>query len=453
MILRFRRAAPPAEPAVEPTSASSSPDLERIVSDVAHQASGLGKESANLNGLIDDLALMSRQQAETFKTLAAEIDAMVHANLAIEEATKVSNESVRHARETVEQIGQGVIAVTDNLSEVADAANEITQIALQTRLVAFNASVEAKRAGEAGRGFGVVADAVRDLAAKVEQSSKLIMSTVTQLDARIKALANDIQSRGRDRKDDSENSSFHAAVSEVERGVAGIATTAKKNLEGCAGVLDSVRGLSEQVTGTATALQSARKRTEGFLSLSESLIEMTAESGIQTEDTPLIEAALGAAGKICALLEEGVRSGQLSEADLFDGKHQPIPGTNPEQFMTRFTPYCEKVLPNILEDILTWSPKVVFGVVTDSHCYIPTHNRKFSKPQGSDPVWNQANSRNRRFFTGRTESAAIKSRRKFLLQTYRRDMGGGVHAVMKDLSVPLMVNGKHWGALRIGIQF
>lgn len=453
MILRFRRAALQAEPAVEPTTTSSSPDLERIVGDVARQASGLGKESADLNGLIDDLALMSRQQVETFKALAGEIDAMVHANLAIEEATKASSESVRHARETVEQIGQGVIAVTDNLSEVADAANEITQIALQTRLVAFNASVEAKRAGEAGRGFGVVADAVRELAAKVEQSSKLIMSTVTQLDARIKSLADNIQAKSGDHGNDSVNSSFHAAVSEVEQGVAGIATTAKKNLDGCAGVLDSVRGLSEQVTDTASALQSARKRTEGFLSLSESLIEMTAESGIHTEDSPLIEAAMQAARKICALLEDGVRSGQLSDADLFDDKHQAIPGTNPEQFMARFTPYCDKVLPDILEGILTWSPKVVFGVVTDRKGYIPTHNRKFSKPQGGDPVWNQANSRNRRFFIGRTESAAIKSRRKFLLQTYRRDMGGGVHAVMKDLSVPLMVNGKHWGALRIGIQF
>lgn len=438
------------EPEVGPTEVK---DIEGVVGRVAHQASGLGKESATLNGLIDDLAVMSGKQAETFKALAGEIDAMIRANQAIEEVTKSSNESVRRARQTVEQIGQGVIGVTDNLAEVADAANEITKIALQTRLVAFNASVEAKRAGEAGRGFGVVADAVRDLAAKVEHSSKQIMSTVTQLDARIKLLADDIRSKetrqkGADRKD-----TFDAAVSEVERGVEDIAVTAQKNLAGCAGVLESVRGLSDQVGDTAHALQQASKRTESFLSLSESLIEIVAESGVRTDDTPFIEAAVETAAQVSRIFEEAVRGGTMTIADLFDEKYQRIPGTNPEQFMTRFTEFTDRTLQGIVDSILTWSPKIAFGVATDMRGYVPTHNSKCSKPQGADPVWNAANCRNRRIFMGRTEKAAVMNQRRFLLQTYRRDMGGGNYVVMKDLSVPIWVNGKHWGALRVGYQF
>lgn len=84
---------------------------------------------------------------------------------------------------------------------------------------------------------------------------------------------------------------------------------------------------------------------------------------------------------------------------------------------------------------------------------MPTHNRKYSYPQGKDPVWNKSNCRNRTFFTGRTEMAAVKDQRKFLLQTYRRDMGGGKYVIMKHLSVPIWVDGRHWGALRIGYQF
>src|SRR6202008_413490 len=93
--------------------------------------------------------------------------------------------AVSHARSAVQAVGEEVGGIVSTLRQVSDAAAQITQIALQTRLVAFNASVEAKRAGEAGRGFGVVADAVKDLSAKVEASSKEIMSTVGELDSRI----------------------------------------------------------------------------------------------------------------------------------------------------------------------------------------------------------------------------------------------------------------------------
>jgi methyl-accepting chemotaxis protein len=280
------------------------------------------------------------------------------------------------------------------------------------------------------------------------------MSTVTQLDARIKLLADDIRSKGERQKDsDRKGETFDAAVSEVERGVSDIAVAAKQNLTSCADVLNSVGGLSEQVASTAAALQTARKRTEGFLTLSESLIEMTAESGIRTEDTPFIEAAMDTAAQIGRLFEESVRSGHIALTDLFDSKHQPIPGTNPQQYMTRFTEFCDEVLPDILEKILTWSPKIVFGAANDCHGYLPTHNRKYSKPQGSDPVWNAAHCRNRRIFNGRTEMAAIRNENPFLLQTYRRDMGGGNFAVVKDLSVPIRVNGRKWGVLRVGYQF
>ena len=45
-----------------------------------------------------------------------------------------------------------------------------------------------------------------------------------------------------------------------------------------------------------------------------------------------------------------------------------------------------------------------------------------------------------------------RNTRPFLLQTYRRDMGGGSFMLMKDLSSPLWVRGRHWGAFRIGYR-
>jgi methyl-accepting chemotaxis protein len=99
--------------------------------------------------------------------------------------------------------------------------------------------------------------------------------------------------------------------------------------------------------------------------------------------------------------------------------------------------------------LLALDKRVVFCAAVDTKGYLPTHNKKFSQPQGSDPAWNAAHSRNRRIFNDRTGLASGSHTKPFLLQTYRRDMGAGEYALMKDVSAPIMVAGRHWGGLRL----
>ena len=54
---------------------------------------------------------------------------------------------------------------------------------------------------------------------------------------------------------------------------------------------------------------------------------------------------------------------------------------------------------------------------------------------------------------GIAQTAAGRNERRFLLQTYRRDMGGGQRVLMKDLSAPITVQGRHWGGLRLAYSF
>ena len=67
-------------------------------------------------------------------------------------------------------------------------------------------------------------------------------------------------------------------------------------------------------------------------------------------------------------------------------------------------------------------------------------------------VWNAANARDKRFFDDRVGLAAGNSSSPYLIQSYRRDMGGGEFVTMKDISAPIYVNGRHWGGLRIGYK-
>lgn len=228
-----------------------------------------------------------------------------------------------------------------------------------------------------------------------------------------------------------------SAVNQVNEQVARIASAAAANLEKCGHMTAEVGELVEGVELSSANLQDARGRVNNLLELGESLVELTAASGCETVDTPFIRALSAAAQNVSEMFESAVARGEIALADLFDENYRPIPNTNPQQYVTRFTEFTDRVMPPIQEALLNFDPKVVFCAAVDRNGYLPTHNKKFSQPQGADPAWNAANCRNRRIFNDRTGLAAGRNQKPFLLQTYRRDMGGGAFVLMKDLSVPI----------------
>jgi methyl-accepting chemotaxis protein len=445
-VFRSNRSAPTvsAEPVV-----AAQPDLRAAVQSIGKQASTMGREVAEVRGQLDDTTKGAARQAQAVAALAEQLKSITNAQDDISGVTAGSMSAVARARQAVEGIGSGVSAIVDTLRNVSDAAGQITQIALQTRLVAFNASVEAKRAGDAGRGFGVVADAVKDLAGKVESSSKAIMSTVGELDTRIEALSKEIQSR----PNQAEQGAFQRALAELESGVSSITAAAQQSRSICDGLNGQMSAIEAEMHQTGRALDSALTRSESFLKVSEHLIELVAECGIETEDTPFILAAKEAAGQISKLLEDALRTGTISQADLFDEHYKPMPGTNPAQVTTRFVDLADRLFPQVQERVLASSPKIVFCISVDRNGYVATHNKLYCNPQRGDLAWDSANSRYRRIFNDRTGLASARNQRPFLLQTYRRDMGGGKFVLLKEAAAPITVNGKHWGGLRLAFNF
>ena len=184
------------------------------------------------------------------------------------------------------------------------------------------------------------------------------------------------------------------------------------------------------------------------------MIEGVSDSGVHTEDTPYIQAAQQAAAEIAARLDEALGSGAITAADLFDERHLPIAGTDPAQHTTRFADLADRLFPAVQERVLELSDKVVFCIAVDRHGYVACHNQRYNQRQRpGDVVWNTANCRNRRIFNDRTGLASARNERPFLLQTYRRDMGGGTFIVMKEAAAPIRVQGRHWGGLRLAFKF
>lgn len=369
-------------------------------------------------------------------------------------------QEIRQLVESVRGIEERLGSLKTSLGGVRGMSSDIQTIARQTNLLALNATIEAARAGEAGKGFAVVATEVKNLASQAGTATAGINDTVSDLSNNIGQLI-DTSSATLQIADEVNRGvgvingvleDFNGVMSNVEGKVGEIATAVTASLAHCQTVLDDIDTFFEGVKKTGENLRDAETRVTRALEQGEHIMNLVAGAGLKTGDTPFIEAVTEAASRVMEAFEAAVESGRASVADLFDDAYEAVPGSDPAQFITRFTQLTDDLLPAIQEPLLRLDRRVVFCVAVDRNGYLPTHNAIFSKPQGKDSVWNNANCRNRRIFKDRTGLRAAQNQTEFLLQTYRRDMGGGKFALMKDLSVPIMINGRHWGGLRLAYR-
>ncbi|MFN5277970.1 methyl-accepting chemotaxis protein, partial [Bradyrhizobium sp.] len=170
---------------------------------------------------------------------------------------------------------------------------------------------------------------------------------------------------------------------------------------------------------------------------------------IHEENTEFVTRAMEAGHALSKIFENGLASGAIAIADMFDTDYVEIAGTNPVQHRTRMLDWAERALPAFQEAFLAKDKRMAFCVAIDQNGYLPVHNKVYSQPQRpGDVAFNTANSRNRRIFNDAAGLAAGRNQRAYLIQTYARDMGNGNTVMMREIDVPIRVRGRHWGGFR-----
>ena len=228
-----------------------------------------------------------------------------------------------------------------------------------------------------------------------------------------------------------------------------IADSARSNLGHCDQLTTQLDEFGQRIAGSFKNLHSVDGQCEKLLDGLELLVDDISFANFQADDTPYMDATWKLAAEVKTSFEEALRLGEVTLGDLFDETYTEIPNTNPQQYMARWTALADRRLPAIQEKYLHVLPGVQFAIIIDRNHYLATHNAQYSKPQGPDPVWNAANSRNRRFFPVRHSVMSERSPRDSRLSVMRRDLGGGRYVMMKITAVRIFIQGRRWGRASI----
>lgn len=436
-------------------------DVAGIVEAVIRSSEALREEHTALRGTVSAL------EADQAKVAEASDEARLLSERAIErlgEGTALIHSSlgqINSLLELVEALSQHVTSFAAAMEQVRRSSKDIEQIAETTNILALNATIEAMRAGDAGRTFAVVAGEVKSLANDTRKATEEITATVDALGVEAAQVIERIETGSR------ASGEAKASVAQIERTIVGVGelveevdkqndqiarstTTISDHVVRVQDVLDS---FDKAALDNETKLERAHSRMEELEMTASEMFDRIVQAGLSPQDSAMVEAAQGFAREIAAATEKEIEAGRITELALFDSNYQEIAGSNPKRYRTGLSDWAHEHWRPCLDRAKASDPRVLAAACTDLRGFLPTHLSERSQPPTGNLAHDTAFCRNGRIIFDPIDQKAKNSAAPYMMAVYRQEGDGERYIVVRNVYVPLIINGRRWGDFEFAYSF
>lgn len=436
-------------------------DVAGIVEAVIKSSAALRAEHEALRETVTAL------EADQAKVAEASDEARLLSERAIErlgEGTALIHGSLLQINELLELVAalsQHVTGFAAAMEQVRRSSKDIEQIAETTNILALNATIEAMRAGDAGRTFAVVAGEVKSLANDTRKATEEITATIDALGGEAARVIERIEAGSK------ASNEAKASVAQIERTIVNVGQLVEEVDKQNDQIARSTTTISDHVVRVQDVLDSfdlaardnegklevAYKRMEELELTASDMFDKLVKAGLSPQDSLMVEKAREFASRLVECAEQALERGTLTMEQLFDQDYRPVAGTNPQLYRTSLSDWADSNWRPINDAVVAEGGAIIMCSQADMNGFLPTHASQHSRQPIGELAHDTKYCRNGRIILEGVDLVAKSTSDPYTMAVYRQEGDGKNYIVVRNVYIPVVINGRRWGDFELAYSF